>query len=90
MITKEQVAHDLAIVYLNNRYGITVGGSFDYSCGIGTGSVSTEHAPVSVCVGQDGTASINPKADKWLESIYIEYVNAYHIFMMHQSKKIPE
>ena len=26
MMTKEQIAHDLAMVYMHNRYGITIEG----------------------------------------------------------------
>lgn len=45
-MTPEQLAHDLAIVYLNNRYGPEVSGSFsvtDYGEHVsGEGSVDTE------------------------------------------------
>lgn len=59
MIPKEQVAHDLAIAYINNKYGVDVTGDFDVrSSGggsfsdsdritdvYGSGSVSTQHFP---------------------------------------------
>ena len=49
MISKEQIAHDLAIVYLTNRYGSEVVGSFDVSGGresvSGYGSVETIRMP---------------------------------------------
>lgn len=55
-IPKEQIAHDLAITYLNNRYGVVVKGSFsvdsttDYETDAvsdvtGEGSVETEFLP---------------------------------------------
>lgn len=45
MITNEQIAHDLAIVYLVNRYGPEVDGGFDVTDGDGGGSVDTERFP---------------------------------------------
>ena len=45
MISKEQIAHDLTIVYLNNRYGIDVGGHISVFDGDGHGDVSTEKFP---------------------------------------------
>lgn len=54
MISKDQIAHDLTIVYLNNRYGINVSGSFDVSSDsqndtvsnvYGSGNVTTDRFP---------------------------------------------
>lgn len=45
MITNEQIAHDLAIVYLVNRFGPEVDGRFDVTDGDGNGSVDTERLP---------------------------------------------
>ena len=45
MISKEQLAHDLTMVYLNNRYGIDVDGHFSSSDGDGSGSVDTTKFP---------------------------------------------
>lgn len=45
MITNEQIAHDLALVYLVNRYGPEVDGSLDVTDGDGSGSVDTERLP---------------------------------------------
>lgn len=54
MISKEQIAHDLTMVFLNNRYGVEVEGDFNVFSdssdqvvtGItGIGSVSTKHFP---------------------------------------------
>ena len=54
-IPKEQIAHDLAIAYINNRYGVRVTGEFSISSSknlhdvvedvTGGGSVSTEVLP---------------------------------------------
>lgn len=50
MISKEQIAHDLTMVYLCNRYGIDVRGSFcvsgmSGSSVTGDGEVVTDHFP---------------------------------------------
>lgn len=45
MINKEQIAHDLTIIYLNNRYGINVKGSLSISEGKGYGDITTEKFP---------------------------------------------
>ena len=45
MITKEQIAHDLTMVYLNNRYGINVDGDFSVMDGDGRGHIDTEKFP---------------------------------------------
>ena len=42
MISKEQIAHDLTIVYLNNRYGINVEGYFSRD---GDGDITTKKFP---------------------------------------------
>ncbi len=48
-ISPEQIAHDLAIVYLHNRYGAEVSGSFEvhtYGDDVsGSGEVETERLP---------------------------------------------
>ena len=45
MISKEQIAHDLTIIYMKNRYGITVTGDLYISENSGTGTIQTEHFP---------------------------------------------
>lgn len=54
MISKEQIAHDLTMVYLSNRYGVDVRGDFKVDSssndqnitGVnGSGSVETYHIP---------------------------------------------
>lgn len=45
MVSKEQIAHDLTMVYLSNRYGINVDGSVYISDGQGHGQIDTEKFP---------------------------------------------
>lgn len=49
MTTKDQIAHDLAIAYINNRYGAEVSGEFSVSTWerdvTGSGQVETERLP---------------------------------------------
>ena len=50
MPTREQIAHDLALVYLANRFAVDVRGDFEVSTDsdgdtTGTGSVWTENLP---------------------------------------------
>lgn len=68
MISKEQIAHDLAMVYMKNRYGIDVTGSFSINEGDGTGVVTTERLPhtteaayAKVKTGEKGLFGIEKK-----------------------------
>jgi hypothetical protein len=49
MLTKEQIAHDLAIAYVNNRHGAEVSGDFSVDTSddkvSGSGSVETSRLP---------------------------------------------
>ena len=45
MVSEEQIAHDLTMVYLNNRYGINVDGMVNVSDGHGYGQIDTERFP---------------------------------------------
>lgn len=45
MINKEQIAHDLTMVYLNNRYGINVSGTISGISGNVYGDVGTNKLP---------------------------------------------
>jgi hypothetical protein len=76
MIPKEQIAHDLAIAYINNKYGVEVSGDFDVSTYgddvIGSGSVSTEYLPdivssnmIKVGTGEKGLLGKEKK--KWVQ-----------------------
>ena len=90
MLSKEQIAHDLSMVYINNRYGIDVTGKF-YVSGSdsnvsGSGDVKTNHFPdldeikkIKVGTGEKGFLGLEKK--KWAESgflmdeIFINMVN---------------
>ena len=49
MISKDQIAHDLAMAYINNRYGAEVSGQFSVETWndeiSGSGAVGTERLP---------------------------------------------
>ena len=88
MISKEQVAHDLSMAYINNRYGIDVSGSFDVSDGSGSGRVRTNHLPganeikkIKIGTGEKGFLGREKK--EWVESgflideIFINMMNDY-------------
>jgi hypothetical protein len=64
LMDREKIAHDLAIVYLRNRYGIDINGSIDDS----SGSIGTDHLPstteakyVKVGTGEKGLFGIERK-----------------------------
>ena len=95
MISKEQIAHDLTIVYLRNRYGIDIGGSFHVSSGDGSGDISTDHLPsttqeryIKVKTGEKGLFGIEKKQkisdgleiDTLFPEIVCEYKHAYNRF----------
>jgi hypothetical protein len=88
MISNEQIAHDLAISYLNNRYGVEVNGYFSVSDGDGSGNIDTERLPglselkmVKVATGEKGIFGRSKK--KWVESgqkvdsVFNEMINEY-------------
>lgn len=70
MISKDQIAHDLTIVYLNNRYGIDVSGSFDVSSNSQDDSVSSVYGSGNVTTDRfpdiNGTVTIGTGEKKWL------------------------
>ena len=95
MISKEQIAHDLAIVYLQNRYGVNLRGDFSVNDGTGIGSLETEHFPsasepryVKVPTGEKGFLGLERKervksgnkADALFKEIFQDYGAAYSFF----------
>lgn len=94
MISKEQIAHELTIIYLNNRYGIDVCGSFNFlsydeAKVNGSGSVETNHFPsanepknIKVGTGHKGFLGFEKRTtvqDGYLvDDIFIEMVDNYH------------
>ena len=92
MISKEQIAHDLTIVYLNNRYGINVEGDISVSDGDGHGDITTKTFPdiseikyKKVGTGEKGFLGIEKKikvedgykADSIIDDMIEEY---YQVF----------
>lgn len=97
MISKEQIAHDLTIVYMKNRYGITVTGDLYISENSGTGTIQTEHFPdvsepeyTKIKTGEKGlfglerkqkVQSVN-KVDPLFAEMVKNYYDAYSHFMV--------
>lgn len=93
MINKEQIAHDLTMVYLNNRYGIDVEGNFYISDGDGSGNINTEKFPhiselkyKKVGTGEKGFLGLEKKvkvedgyqADDIIDELIHEYYQIYN------------
>jgi hypothetical protein len=92
MISKEQLAHDLTMVYLNNRYGINVTGNFHVSDGDGGGNITTATFPCvsdikykKVGTGEKGFLGFEKKvkvedgykADYIIDKLINEYYQTY-------------
>ena len=92
MINKEQIAHDLTMVYLSNRYGINVDGYFSVSDGDGSGNIDTEKFPCiseikykKVGTGEKGFLGLEKKlkiedgykADDIIDKLIDEYYQTY-------------
>lgn len=93
MINKEQIAHDLTMVYLNNRYGISVEGHFSVSDGDGFGNIDTQKFPhvseikyKKVGTGEKGFLGFEKKikvedgheADDIIDELVREYYQTYN------------
>jgi len=96
MPTREQIAHDLAIVYMHNRYGAGVEGFFNFTGENGNGSVSTQRLPGpeqvkyrSVPTGERGFMGLQRKqrvedgraVDEIFAAMLAEYRQAYRVFL---------
>ncbi|MBO5786766.1 MAG: hypothetical protein J6R45_05530 [Clostridia bacterium] len=92
MISREQIAHDLTIVYLNNRYGISVEGDISVHHGDGGGDITTRKFPdasqikyIKVGTGEKGFLGIEKKvkvedgyiADGIIDEMIKEYYQVY-------------
>lgn len=93
MVSKEQIAHELTMTYLNNRYGVDVSGTFnvsqyDENKVSGIGNVETKHIPstkqpknVKVGTGQKGFLGFEKKTtiqDGYLvDDVFSEMVEEY-------------
>lgn len=89
MISKEQIAHDLTMVYMKNLYGIDVNGSINISDNSGTGWIETEHFPmtsephyVKEGTGKKGLFGLERKqkvqSGKKVDSLFSEMVQNYY------------
>ena len=93
MPTKEQIAHDLTMIYMRTRYGVSVSGDFNLCGGSGNGSVKSEHFPdvfepqyEKVGTGEKGIFGLEKKekvqsgyvADDLLEEMTETYLHTYH------------
>ena len=89
MISKEQIAHDLAIVYMKNRYVINVTGDFYISGASGSGTVKTERFPdasepeyTKVKTGETGLFGLERKqkvlSGNKVDPLFAEMVQNYY------------
>lgn len=96
MVSKEQIAHELTMVYMNNIYGINVSGYFNFSDGDGIGTVETSHFPdvseisySKVKTGEKGFLGIEKKkkipsgcqVDPLFSEMVENYYGAYNKFL---------
>ena len=95
MTSKEQIAHDLTMIYMKNRYGINVSGNFYINDNSGTGTVETEHFPTAtepqytkIKTGEKGLFGLERKqkiqsgnkVDTLFEEMVQNYYDAYSHF----------
>lgn len=93
MISKEQIAHDLTMVYLNNRYGVNVEGYFSVADGDGSGNIDTKKFPhvteikyKKVGTGEKGFLGLEKKvkvedgyqSDDIIDELVCEYYQTYN------------
>lgn len=102
MISKEQIAHDLTMIYMKNRYGIDISGDFSITEGNGSGTIGTEHFPstsepqyIKVGTGEKGFLGMERKkkiesglkVDGLFEEMVDSYFKAYSHFVNLLSKE---
>ena len=78
MLSNEKIAHDLAIVYLSNRYGIDISGGFSLTNGDGSGDIETEHLPAT---DEIKYKKISTGEKGFLSNIFKDYKRAYAFFL---------
>ncbi len=94
MLTNEKIAHDLTIIYLNNRYGVNITGSFSMSDGSGSGDILTEHLPatdekkyIKIGTGEKGLFGIEKKRkieDGYkIDGLFLEILKEYRLAYSH-------
>ena len=96
MISNEQIAHELAVIYLSNRYGVQISGNLRVSSGDGRGDIRSRHFPDTeapkyqkVGTGEKGFLGIEKtvnvqtgyETDGLFEEILRNYRNAYRHFL---------
>lgn len=96
MISKEQIAHDLTMIYMKNRYGIDISGDFSITDGSGSGTIVTEHFPstsephyIKIGTGEKGFLGLERKrkvesglkVDVLFEEMVDSYIKAYTHFL---------
>lgn len=102
MIFKEQIAHDLTIIYMKNRYGIDISDDLSITDGTGAGTIGTEHFPstsepkyIKVGTGEKGFFGMERKkkiesglkVDDLFDEMVDNYFKAYSHFINLLSKK---
>lgn len=89
MISKEQIAHDLTIIYLENKYGVQVKGNVHIHDGSGDGTFLTEHFPsvsepayIKVKTEEKGLFGINKtekvRAGNKVDPLFVEMIQNYY------------
>ena len=94
MISKEQIAHELTMIYMNNRYGVDISGTFDVSTWddlkvSGSGSVKTDRFPsvkkskyIKVGTGEKGFLGFEKKksveSGYEVDGIFTEMIEDYY------------
>ena len=84
MISKEQIAHDLTMIYLENKYEIHVTGELYISGDSGNGTISTEHFPsvsepdyIKVKTGEKGMFGLSKNKKSAQETRLILYLQKW-------------
>ena len=96
MLSNEKIAHDLAIVYLSNRYGVHLDNNFRIRGGDSLGSIESSHFPSTdeplyekADTGRKGffggskkeTVEVGRKVDPLIAEILKDYRAAYAHFL---------
>ncbi len=90
MISNEKIAHDLTIIYLNNRYGLNITGDFSVSDGSGMGDIRTKKLPATeeknykkIGTGEKGLFGIEKKQkieDGYkIDGLFLEILKEYRL-----------
>ena len=90
MLANEKIAHDLAIIYLSNRYGVHMDSNFRIRTGDSLGSIETTHFPSTdeiryeeVETGRKGLLGGSKKerveAGRKVDSLFAEILKDYRV-----------